>query len=74
MNAAHLPPPVARRRRPGTGNLAARRVSVNCGVELGRQLDDMAERFGVAVGVAARYAIEQGIKSARRRLARETGR
>ena len=72
MSAARQEEAPARLR--STAQWAARRVSVNCGPDLGRQLDRIAAEYGVALGMVARYAIEAGLKSARRRLARETGR
>ena len=57
-------------RRHTADPLAAHRLSVAVGRQLGARIEACADRFNVAVGIVLRYAIEAGLPAARKRLER----
>ena len=61
----------ARGRRRRAVRLADDRLSISVGAKLRRRLEEIAAQHGVSVALAARYAMESGLRGARRRLDKE---
>ena len=61
----------ARGRRRRAVRLADDRLSISVGAKLRRRLEEIAAQHGVSVALVARYAMESGLRGARRRLDKE---
>jgi hypothetical protein len=60
-----------RRRRRRAVRLADDRLSISVGAKLRVRLEKIADQHGVSVALVARYAMESGLRGARRRLDKE---